>query len=265
MIKSLPFAVRGGMTPGMDHIDKRRNCQDGWDLRRVVIDEKEFIVAVGSDGCGSGSHSEVIASLLPLYVAHQAVHLLTFETPVTQLPAALYPHVLAYLELQWKLIPFGSRPELISFIKNYLLATVFGFVIGEEDSVLFHAGRGFTVVNDVVTTVEHPKGDPYPGYHLVPRSALEEPSMELPRSFTVIPLKTADIFSLGVATDGATEKLLQRLLAEAFPGDSGIQRWLNLINGPRNPHPEDGTFADDTTVLLAERVELGEGVENATS
>ncbi|MEK7610823.1 MAG: hypothetical protein AAB486_00425 [Patescibacteria group bacterium] len=263
MVKKLPFVVRDGSVPGADHVAKARNCQDGKGWRRIIVNDKEYLVAACSDGCGSGLHTEVIASLLPLYVIGQIGHLLTFETPVLSVPAALYAHVLAYLEFQWKNIPFSSRKELVDFIKNYLLATLYGFIIGDEDSVLFHAGRGYTVVNGVVDAIEHLQGDPYPAYHLVPRSDWQEPSMVLPRSFTVVSLKTANIFNLGVATDGAmgtlpggkTGLLLPRLLVDAFTGESGVQRWLNLINGPRNPHPEDGTFADDTTVILAERIE----------
>lgn len=263
MAKPLPFMVRAGVVQGKDHLAKGRNCQDGADWRRLTTNNLEYILAACSDGCGSGLHTEVIASLLPLYVTNQIGRLLTFETPVLNVPAALYAHVLAYLESQWKGIPFGSRQDLVGFITNYLLATVFGFIIGEEDTVIFHAGRGYIVVNGVVTPIEHSKGDPYPAYHLVPRSVMQEPSMDLPRSFTVVTLKTADIQTLGVATDGAMGTLpdgkpgalLARLLMEAFPGETGVQRWMNMINGPRNPRLKEGIFSDDATVVLAERLE----------
>lgn len=253
-MNTLSFRMRGGTILGRDHARSHRNRQDGYALKSAELNGKLFLVGAVSDGCGSGCQSEIAGSLLPLFVVNEIRHLLSLEVPLGQIPDALYPGVLGFLEGIRKQLPFVDFKEMVDFVKNYLLATVIGFVLDGEEGVIFHAGDGFLVINNEVIKIEYEKGSPYVGYHLVPRSFLRGSSFELPRSFETVCVKTADIVRLAVATDGFTESLLSRMWSESFKGPLGIQLWLNWINGPRNSDPSSGLFYDDASVVALERI-----------
>lgn len=254
MDNKLPFMARGGTIPGRDHVLAGHNRQDWYRFDRVTIRGQEYIIAVISDGCGQKLHSEVGAILLPTYAYYQTVHLLEIEKPLAQIPDFLYISLVGYLEAQWKLIPFRFGNEMVAFIDQHLLATVTGFIIGESESVMFHAGRCRFLINEEVTAIEHQE-DPYPGAQLLPRSAVKNSGTEVPYTFSRILLKTTELITLALSTDGFTPEMLKRFNEEVFEGETGVQRWLNFINGPRNSEPGKGIFLDDATVILVDRTE----------
>ena len=251
----LPFCIRGGKVRGREHTRAGKNCQDGYELERANVLGKEYLIGAISDGCGEGGGSEIAALMLPKFVVAQVQHLLLFETPISQIPVSLYPAVIGFLESIRKQFPFANSQKIIEFISENLLATVLGFVIGETEGVAFHAGDGFVVVNEQTIKIEHGNESPYIGYHLVPHSALKKEASELPRTFSVITLPTEKLQRLVIASDGFSGQLMERMFQEANPAPLGIQLWLNLINGPRNPEPEKGLFYDDGAVIWAERNE----------
>lgn len=261
MDKQLPFAVRGGTIPGRDHVLAGRNRQDWYRFDRLVVRGQEYLIAVVSDGCGQKLHSEVGAILSPTYTFHQTVHLLEIEKPLSQIPDFLYVSLVGYLESLWKLIPFQNGKEVLSFIEHHLLATIAGFVISESETILFHAGRCRFLINEEVTAIEHQE-DPYPGAQLLPRSVLKNVVPEIPYTFSRIIVPTEGLATLAVATDGFTPEMLRRFNQEVFDGDTGVQRWLNFINGPRNSEPKKGLFLDDATVVLADRIPSPTGKED---
>ncbi|MBM4402473.1 MAG: protein phosphatase 2C domain-containing protein [Candidatus Cloacimonetes bacterium] len=257
-MQRLLFKVRTGKIMGRDHIHSRRNCQDGCTVKFIAIDGQEFLVGVVSDGCGSGKASEVAGILLPQFVVNQIEHLLRFETPILQIPVSLYPYVVAYLDGIRKQIPFSSPADVVQFINDHLLATAIGFVIGQDEGIVFHAGDGFLVVNDEIIKIEHGNKSPYPAYHLVPRSALKG-EVVLPRTFDVRVVNPAKLKRLVVATDGFRGGMLERMLKETFQkpflGETGVQRWMNWINGSRNPDPDAGLFFDDAAIVSLEKID----------
>lgn len=256
-MEELAFQIRTGKMIGKDHIHSRKNCQDGREAKLITIDGQEFLVGVVSDGCGSGTANEVAGILLPQFAVNQIEHLLRFETPISQIPVVLYPYVVAYLDGIKKQIPFNTQKEMVQFIQDHLLATVIGFVVGQDEGVVFHAGDGFLAINGEITKIEHGNKSPYPAYHLVPRSALKG-EIVLPRTFDATPIKPAKLKRLVIATDGFRGGMLERMLKEAFEkpflGETGAQRWMNWINGPRNPDPDAGLFFDDAAVVSLEKV-----------
>lgn len=247
------WKIRSGRILGRDHVHVGRNCQDGCSHKTVVVDGQTFQIGVVSDGCGEGSFSEFAGLLLPVYIVNQIAHLLRFETPVSQVPVSLYPNVIGMLESVRKLVPFSESPEVVSFIKDHLLATVVGFVIGEEEGVVFNAGDGLWAINDEVSVLDHGNRSPYVAYHLLPRSVMVEGTGQLPRTFNSVSLDVGSLKRLTVTTDGFTPVLLQRMRQEARSVPLGLQLWMNVINGPRNPQPEAGRFSDDAAVVDVER------------
>ena len=252
---SLPFRIRGGRKIGREHARWGKNCQDGYAFKYATILGEDYLIGAVADGCGQGENSEVAGIMSPIFVVNQVQHLLRFATPLTQIPVALYPSVIGFLEAIRKQILFEDPQEIVGFIQNYLLATILGFVIGEDEGVVFHAGDGLIAINDEIMVIEHNKPNPYLGYHLVPRSALQSDTSELPRTFAVQTLDVTTLKHFTIASDGFTEVLLRRMWQEAKPVSLGIQLWMNWINGPRNPHPEAGLFYDDAAVVVVEQIE----------
>jgi len=258
-MSKLSFQLRMGRILGRDHARWGKNCQDGGAFKRIFAFGEEYLIGAVADGCGQGEYSEVAAIMTTIFTVNQIEHLLRFETPIALIPTVLYPSVLGFFETIRKQIPFKSPQEIINFIQNHLLATLIAFVIGEKEGVIFHAGDGFVVINDEVWHLEYENRSPYLGYHLVPRSIIQGDFSELPRTFEILPVETAQLKKLAVATDGFSEELLKRMWQEAKPVPLGIQLWMQWINGSRNPEPDGGLFYDDATVIALEKVEVENG------
>lgn len=252
------FTVRGGKVVGKDHLRAGRNCQDSWDCATFEISGKQYWAGVVSDGCGQGENSEISGIMLPRFIVQQIKHLLRFETPIEQIPVALYPTILGFLEAIRKQIPFSDPAEIVKFVQDHLLATVLGFVVCGEKGIIFHAGDGFWVVNNEIKEIDHGNQSPYIGYHLVPRSVLKGGTWEIPRTFVSQTLEMTFLSRLAIASDGFSVSLLSRLWKETKPVPLGIQLWMNLINGPRNRNPEQGVFFDDASVVVLERIEVSD-------
>lgn len=250
----LSFIIRGAKVTGKDHLRAGRNCQDGYAFNEVTIGEKSFLVGVVSDGCSEGKYSEIAGLLLPVFVVEEIVRLLQLEIPIAQIPTVLYPSVIKFLEGIRLLFPLREITEAIDFAQNYLLATVVGFVLSEENGVVFYSGDGYLVIDDEIQKIDYQNRSPYIGYHLVPHSVLES-TKPLPKAFEVRTFKTGSVQKIAIATDGFSENLLTRLWLEAKPVPLGIQLWMNLINGPRNPDFQSGLFFDDASIIAAERHE----------
>jgi len=253
-MSGLPFQIRGGKKIGREHARWGKNCQDGYAFKKTTILGQDYLIGAVADGCGQGENSEVAGIMSSIFVVNQVQHLLRYQMPIIQIPAALYPSVVGFLEAIRKQIPFKDSQEIVGFIQNYLLATILGFVIGEDKGVVFHAGDGLIAINEEILAIEYDNVSPYLGYHLVPQSALQGGTLELPRTFAVQFLDVATLDKLAIASDGFSKSLLRRMWHEAEPVSLGIQLWMNWINGPRNPSPETGLFYDDAAVVVVERI-----------
>ena len=251
------FIFRGGAVLGRDHAMRGQNRQDGYALKEVEIGGQIFKIGVVSDGCSGGKCNEVSGLLLPIFVVNQTIRLLEYEVPIRELPTALYPQVIGFLESLRNSVPFSCREDSITFVRDFLLATVIGFVVGESEGVAFSSGDGFVVVNDEIVSLDYGNRSPYIGYHLVPQAVLHGDRPELPRTFDARPLEVENLVYLAAATDGFRTDLLRRLRTESLPGPLGVQLWLNRTNGPRSPYPPPERFWDDGAVVELRRCEKG--------
>lgn len=246
------FTVRGGKVTGKDHLRAGRNCQDGYAYKEITIGGKQFLIGVISDGCSEGKYSEIAGLLLPVFIVDEIIRLLQLEIPIVQAPVVLYPEVIRFLDGISELIPLQEISGLVDFVRNYLLATVVGFILGEEEGVVFYGGDGYLVINEEIRKIDYQNRSPYLGYHLVPRSVLETTN-PLPKAFETIILESSSIHRLAITTDGFSENLISRLWREVKPVSLGIQLWMNMINGSRNPDYQSGLFYDDATIIEAKR------------
>jgi hypothetical protein len=248
----LNFAIRAAKVIGKDHLRAGRNCQDGYAFKEITIGEKSFLIGVVSDGCSQGNRSEIGGLLIPIFIVGEITRLLQLGIQVDRIPMVLYPSVVKFLEGLRLLFPIREMAEMVDFVQNYLLATVVGFVLDEENGVVFYSGDGYLVIDNEIQKIDYQNQNPYIGYHLVPHSVLES-IKPLPKTFEVKTFKTDLAQKIAIATDGFSENLLERLWQEAKPVPLGIQLWMNCINGPRNPNFQSGLFYDDACIVAAQR------------
>lgn len=248
-MEGFEFRLRGGKILGRDHARAGKNCQDGYFAVTYPNKGKYYWIGVVSDGCSEGKNSEIAGILLPNFIVGQVIHLLDYQVPLSKIPMVLYPAAVRFLRGLMELFPVQSA----SFVENHLLATVLGFIVNEEEGIIFHAGDGLYLINDDFHEIDYANRSPYLGYHLVHPAHLENPN--LPRTFSTIQVETGGLARLAITSDGFSKNLLGRLMAESHEVPLGIQLWINWINGPRNPEPQKGLFYDDASVVLLERVE----------
>jgi hypothetical protein len=157
----------------------------------------------------------------------------------------------------WKILPLGESEYLIGvvcdgcgssahsevgakllaeFLAEYLLATVLGFVVGPEQTVIFAAGDGLVIVNDTLTVRDEGNAPHYLAYALLDESASA--------GFEVTVWETATIERLAIWTDGLPPELNTQIWQ--LGGPRNLQRQLNIWAGKQ-------LLADDTTGIILER------------
>jgi hypothetical protein len=241
------FKIRTGSLIGQQHQLSQRNCQDAWAFNTFDLGEAgRFLVGLVCDGCGEGTHSEVGAKLLAEFCTHEIERLLwEFEPAVV--PSELYMRALVFLDsISQSLIGLRVLPEVgltqpldetKEFIRNYLLATVVGFIVGPEQTVIFAAGDGLILLNEQVVVRDEDNQPNYLAYGLLPGVALGGFDMQV--------LPTAEVQRLAIWTDGFKPELSSQLW-QIQGGPRGLQRQLNLWG-------RQAFFADDVTGIVVER------------
>ena len=242
------FEVKAGSVIGHEHILRQVNCQDKYRVIDVKVGEQEYMVGVVCDGCSAGPHSEVGAALQSEFLVREASRLLALEVSIADLPAELYRQTLGFLH-DFNRLLLGSKPspsELSGLAKQYLLATVVGFVVGQAETVFFWAGDGIIIVNDQFYNIDENNTPNYLIYSLLDPLQL---SQAVPKrdNFETMFFDTSKIDRLAVWTDGFEPKLCEQIWK--LGGSRSLQRKLNVWANQK-------LFGDDTTGITLERVAI---------
>jgi hypothetical protein len=270
------FQLAGGTVIGRDHRLKAWNNQDGYHILRDA-----YTVAVVTDGCGSGAHSEVGAQLGARLVAQAVLreavvhgeHNLHWSKIRMDLMAAL--HVLASQM-------GGNFRETVS---DYFLFTVVGVLLAAETATFFAIGDGVIIVNGEVTQLGPFAGNmpPYVGYGLLAGWEIDVVPEEVQfKVLQQVSLRNLDHFMVGsdglaraeagppglldLADAGAklpglatTVDPIDRFWQDdaVFKNPAIVCRRLKLI-GRDWPvrEPEHGLLADDTTLVVGRRIPI---------
>lgn len=172
---------------GSSHQKLLYNNQDAFDFYQ----DKNIIVGVVADGCGSGTNSEVGARLGVNFIVnfcknnfgkHKGGNTL-FE--VEKLKDAL----LNYLE---NIVRNQQTTEELEFIENYLFFTLFGFVITPKQTHIFHSGDGMYILNEQKVVIEQDNRPKYVAKNLISKNIEIETTS----------ISTPALNRLMVATDG---------------------------------------------------------------
>lgn len=240
------YDLKAGSVPGADHLYRQANCQDRYRCGSFELNGRLYRVGIVCDGCGSMDASEVGAALLAEFGVAEIVRLIGQGVTLKDLAGELYLACLNFLEILTGLVagPSVSRGQAGEFVTRFLLATILGFVSGEEETIVFAAGDGFIIVNDEIEVRDADNRPHYPAYGLLdPAQYVDLPPTRSNFDFRVLP--TAQVERLAVWTDGFDPALKEEIWQLAGP--RGLQRRLNVW-GKRK------LFADDTTGITLERI-----------
>lgn len=267
------FELAGGSITGREHSRLGKNNQDAFAWYR----NDHCLIAIVSDGCGSGAHSEVGAKLgVRLTIASIQQSLQEDDQSLN--------HQAGWERLQNRLLAQLQRiaeqlgGELEQTVQNYLLFTIVGVVITSETTTCFAVGDGVFVINGQVCHLGPFPGNapPYLAYGL-----LNQPGY----GFQLKPVQQFpihDLESLLIGSDGVSD--LIQVANQTLPGRSErvgsitqfwqddryfrnpdqVRRHLSLINREAITldtltqqllkHP--GLLPDDTTLITIRKEAL---------
>ncbi|MDI1477471.1 protein phosphatase 2C domain-containing protein [Polyangium sp. y55x31] len=264
------FEVAAGSVTGRSHVLAGKPNQDAFAVRSGECG----IVGVVCDGCGSGAHSEIGASMGARIVATQVLR--EMEAGASIALAATFERVRERL-----LISLASAAQDMGVghtrgVAEFFLFTVLGVAISDERAVVFGVGDGIFVVGDEVVRLGPFPGNapPYLGYALSGAGP----------QFSIHRVLPASAFTSAlVGTDGAAD--YDALAGAVIPGAHGervpplrtfwseeryfrnvdaVRRSLSLVNREvtrpiweeRRIHKEPGLLEDDTTLLVVRRKKI---------
>jgi hypothetical protein len=243
---AMNFRVLGGSVIGRSHSRIWLNNQDSFRIGEGSIGEKHYHFGVICDGCTAGSANEVGANLLATYVCSEIPMILMAGVSIRDLPSALFMRCIGYLRSIASQTVMGNPQTMIEFIKNHLLCTVMGFVMDDDDCLIFSAGDGAVYFNGQLRRIDQNNQPMYPAYHLVDRAYLNLQGVELPQSFQVVNFKTAEIQRLAICSDG--------IIPEVIEGAWGHEKSLFLQRALKGFCRRLIDLQDDCTVITIERL-----------
>lgn len=238
------FQLTTGSVPGREHTRLMRNNQDGVGANV----EREVAVAVVTDGCGSGSSSEVGARLGAWFLTAKLPGLAREFGVGPQLATRASDALLTWMTSVVE--PTMQDEALAGWVSEQWLFTFLCAVMDSRKALVFGIGDGVWSadggVGQVLVAAEDNAPD-YLGYRLVPKSLLStkrEVGVPVVHFF-------GEAQQLAVATDGLSGEAatLQKLCADkqVWRNPVALQRRLNVLA------MKEKVLQDDATVALIKR------------
>lgn len=256
------FEVAGGSVIGQFHRDIGKNNQDA--LQVIWMDET--LIAVVCDGCSSGMHSEVGATLGAKLVAESLAQSLLRDGQ----PDWRWVHESVLGEIEALISAMGIEP--IQALLDHFLFTIIGVVITPQGATVFTLGDGVFSINGEITIIGPfpDNAPPYLAYELVQPELMGQ-QMQI---YPTIPLQKLE--SVLIGTDGVMDLLEaeERCLPgrselvgplsqfwqqdRFFENPEAVHRRLNVINREmvradwesQRLIREKGLLPDDTTLIV---------------
>lgn len=228
---------------GSSHYKLYYNNQDAYDLYQ----DRNIIVGIVADGCGSGINSEVGARLGVNFVVNFCREKFTHKPFDVEV---LKNGLVEYLK---NIVKNQKAVEEIEFIENYLFFTLFGFIIQKDHTHIFHSGDGMYVLNDKEVIIEQ-NNKP----HYVAKSLISgNPKMNTES------IATQDLHRLLVATDGLlhlNDKFLQgekvlgmSKITDMFDNNDYFDDIVALPKDLTDLAVNKNILKDDSTIMLLKR------------
>lgn len=199
----LPFTYTSGSVPGRDHVRSGKNNQDALSIMHT----DRATVAVVTDGCSSGTHTEIGATLGARLACIEVLRALHRYTPENQHLLFDHPNhwewregipgrILAKIET----LMADMETSTSAWIQDHLLFTIVGVLMTNKLTAFFSLGDGLLEVNGETVELESCDANtpPYLAYRLV--------KTHLPRESLILNvhhvLPTDQLKNFLLATDG---------------------------------------------------------------
>lgn len=256
------FEVAGGSVIGQFHRDIGKNNQDA----HQVIWMDDTLIAVVCDGCSSGRHSEVGATLGAKLVAESLAQSLIRD----QQPDWRWVHESVLGEIEALIAAMGIEP--VQALLDHFLFTIMGVVITSAGATIFTLGDGVFAINGEITIIGPfpDNAPPYLSYELLEPELMGQQMQIHP----MVPLE--EVESILIGSDGVVDLIaaedkylpgrsepvgpLRQFWQEDryFTNPEAVHRRLNLINREmvradweaQRLIREKGLLPDDTTFIV---------------
>ncbi|EKD24714.1 MAG: hypothetical protein ACD_80C00167G0012 [uncultured bacterium (gcode 4)] len=212
------FEVAGGSVLGTRHLKIGRNNQDSY----TWIKTPDSIIAIVSDGCSSGMHSEVGSKIMaPLFAQTLATYLSKPHASLTD--ENLFRHDWLWYNVRQdvlarvRVLAQSMDQNLIATICQYFLCTIVGCVITPQSTCIFGCGDGVYSLNGDVQILGPFPGNkpPYLSYGITGSEVTNEsPSLLDIQRHIICP--THDVQSILIGSDGMGD--FTALADKNFPG-----------------------------------------------
>lgn len=218
----IQWEIAAGSVTGREHLRTGKNNQDAWHWQTVG----DTTIAVVCDGCSSGAHSEVGATLGVRLITHAIAQTLQeYEIEQPEFWSGVQQGALQQLSKLVFMLDDCSH----QVIHDYLLFTIVGAVITPTVTALFTVGDGVLILNGREVSVPSCPGNapPYLAYGLIEPSPMPFEQLQFQIHHC---LSTDEMRSLLIATDGVKDLLAvadQSLPGKREPVGQIEQFWQN--------------------------------------
>ncbi|MCA9591100.1 MAG: protein phosphatase 2C domain-containing protein [Myxococcales bacterium] len=234
-----------GSVTGADHRRALRDGQDG----AALLSADGIAVAVVTDGCGSGAHSEVGARLGARWVAQLALDAFAASDGPARVHAIAtdvddrLARRLGFVARS--LSPRGAIDPRV--VHDHLLFTYLALVVTSAAVIVFGVGDGVVWVDGRATVLEAPGDAPdYAAYRLLGQPRPPRVHLAVPR---------ADVRAVAVGTDGLSPLAVAPAL-DALVRDPAFARNPSLLRKRLVVLADAGTLRDDATLAVFRGVEI---------
>lgn len=234
---------------GNEHVFAKTNSQDFCGF----VEHDKKIIGVICDGCSSGKHSEVGASLIGIQLL-KLLDKIDFTGDMNVYRISIQIQIESFIYHFMNLM-FEELVDKVYFVNDYLLTTFIFCVIDKENTLIGHAGDGIMAISQNgelnVENVNHNNSPHYIAYNLVPEELLT--STKVKSDFEIKRYSTSDIDSIIIASDGLEPLVEKNMLSELY-GNYGrkLQRKFNVWQ------KNDRMFGDDVSCVIFEKLKDGE-------
>ncbi len=205
----------------------------------LVHRDKDIIIGLLADGCGSGGHTEVGGHLIINYLKN---YLLSNDLSLPYWKDNLKDNLLTFLK---NILLNQQEEDTREFIKNYLLVTFVGFVITPKTTTLFSCGDGVHLINESLTLFSKKHRVKYLVHELLIKESIALDWSEI---------DTKSLKRLVIATDGIESLLdnapsLENIIEEFvhhkpfYKSSVALQKFLQH-------EQKSGVLRDDTSIIM---------------
>jgi len=237
--------INKAITIGNDHLIAKTNKQDFCS----AVEADTSLVGVICDGCSSGKHSEVGATLIGTYL----MNALTTTRDIDSLSENTIKHQLGFgltSFIRQLCFNLGLDEKLqASFIEQCMTATFLFCVITDKYVYIGQSGDGVFIINGEKNIIDQDDAPEYIAYCALPNAT---------KSFldyiTVTKFDVEDITDILIASDGLLFLSEEKYLDLYGTEKRQLQRKFNVWQNKRQE-----VFNDDVSLIVFEKeAEIGE-------